>query len=266
MKIENDKYYTNKELAKYLVKKFNEIIGEDNISEYLEPSAGDGVFLEYFGDKPFLAYDIEPEGEKNIVRQDFLSLDLPYKKGRAIIGNPPFGNRNLLSLKFFKKSILLGDYIGFILPISQLDNDQTLYEFDLIYSEDLGEQNFSDRNLRCCFNVFKKPKNGYNNKNKYNLGDVLITEYRRGNGSNVLPNWDYAICTWGNGSCGKTPSWVGQYAQEHYFYIKNKELKEKILNVCNSTDWRNLNNSIGSSKIQTWRIYKHLKNSVPEIK
>ena len=80
-KIHLDKYYTPPDLAKYIVDKTREIIGEENITEYLEPSAGSGVFLDYL-DKPYLAYDIEPEDDRNrIVMCDFLSLDLEYKKG-----------------------------------------------------------------------------------------------------------------------------------------------------------------------------------------
>ena len=79
-KIQNDKYYTSPELAKYCVEKTKEIIGEDNITEYIEPSAGSGVFLDYL-DKPYLAYDIEPE-DNRIVKSDWLEVDLDYKKGR----------------------------------------------------------------------------------------------------------------------------------------------------------------------------------------
>ena len=42
-KIELDKYYTSDDLAKYCVEKTKEIIGEENITEYLEPSAGSGT-------------------------------------------------------------------------------------------------------------------------------------------------------------------------------------------------------------------------------
>ena len=101
-KILNDKYYTSPELAEYCVKKkTKEIIGEENITEYLEPSAGSGVFLNYLN-KPYLAYDIEPEDDR-VNKQDYLSLDLEYKKGRCVIGNPPFGDRNALAVKFYKK-------------------------------------------------------------------------------------------------------------------------------------------------------------------
>lgn len=131
-KIELDKYYTPKDLAEYCVNKTKEIIGEENISEWLEPSAGAGVFLDFLDDN-YLAYDISPE-DNRIVKQDYLELDLEYKKGRCIIGNPPYGDRNSLSVKFFKKSILLGDYVAFILPSSQYNNNNQMYEFNLIHS------------------------------------------------------------------------------------------------------------------------------------
>lgn len=43
-KINLDKYYTPIEKAKYCIDKVYEIIGENNISEVIEPSAGNGSF------------------------------------------------------------------------------------------------------------------------------------------------------------------------------------------------------------------------------
>lgn len=88
-KIELDKYYTSKELAKYCVNKTKEVIGEKNITEWLEPSAGCGNFLDFL-DNNFLAYDISPE-DNRIIKQDYMKLTLDYLKGRCVIGNPPFG-------------------------------------------------------------------------------------------------------------------------------------------------------------------------------
>lgn len=178
-KIINDKYYTPKDLAEYCVKKTKEIIGEENISEWLEPSGGNGVFLDYL---PLGTYscDIEPE-DSRIEKQNYLELGLEYKNGRCIIGNPPFGEKNILSVKFFNKSVELGDYIAFILPISQYKNNQQMYKFDLIYSEDLGVQKYTDRDVHCCFNIYKIPENKMlNNKIKYHLKDVIIIESRFG--------------------------------------------------------------------------------------
>lgn len=263
-KIKNDKYYTSPELAKYVVEKTKEIIGEENITEYIEPSAGAGVFLDYLN-KPYLAYDTEPE-DVRIALQDYLELDLEYKKGRCIIGNPPYGSRNTLSVRFFKKSIQLGDYIGFILPISQYNNTQQMYEFDLIHSEDLGVQKYSDRDIHCCFNVYKRPNNNVlNKKDNYKLRDVEIKEYRR-NGTYKKPiKYDYGMCAWGNGSCGKQVDYIGQYAQEIYIIIKNDRFRDEVLNLCHDTDWRNLYPSVSSAKLQTWKIYKYIKDQIPEI-
>lgn len=132
-KINLDEYYTPSDLAEYCVKKTREVIGVENITEWLEPSAGAEVFLPYL-DNNYLAFDIEPEA-KNIEQKNYLELDLPYFKGRCVIGNPPFGTRNTLSVRFFKKAITMSDAVTFILPASQYNNNQQMYEFDLIHSE-----------------------------------------------------------------------------------------------------------------------------------
>lgn len=263
-KIKNDKYYTSNELAKYCVEKTKEIIGEENITEWLEPSAGAGVFLNYLPSNT-LAYDIEPEDDR-IIKQDYLELDLEYKKGRCIIGNPPFGDRNSLSVKFYKKSIQIGDYIAFILPISQSNNDQKMYEFDLVYSEDLGLKEYSNIPIRCCFNIYRKPKNGLNkSKPNHKLNDIEVIEFRRGS-KDIAPScYDFGMCTWGDGSCGKEVKYQGQYAQEHYIIIYNDNFKDRVLNLCKETDWRNLYPSVSSAKLQTWKIYKYIKEQIPEI-
>ena len=263
-KIENDKYYTSPELAEYCVKKTKEVIGENNITEYVEPSAGSGVFLNYL-DKPYLAYDIEPE-DNRVVKADWLEVNLDYKKGRCIIGNPPFGSRNALATKFYKHAIKFGDYIAFILPVSQYDNNQKMYEFDLVYTENLGFRDYSGVNLNCAFNIYKRNEQGVRNKPiDYTLKDVSVIEYRRGS-KDIPPNeWDFAMCTWGDRSCAKTVTIIGTYAQEHYIVCNNEIYKSKVKEICENTDWRHLCPSVSSAKLQTWRIYKYLKEQIPEL-
>ena len=139
-KIKNDKYYTPPKLAKKLIDYTFKVIGAHNITEVIEPSAGNGSFSLQIDN--CLAYDIEPE-HKSIIKQDFLKLDVPYKKGRLIIGNPPFGSRNKLSEAFYNKSVSIGDYIAFIQPISQYNNNNSLYKFNLIKSIDLEPNNMN---------------------------------------------------------------------------------------------------------------------------
>ncbi len=213
-----------------------------------------------------MAYDIAPEDDR-VVKADWLQIDLEYKKGRCIIGNPPFGSKNTTSVKFFKRSAKICDYIAFILPISQLNNNQQMYEFDLIYSEDLGLRHYSDRDLHCCFNIYKRPKNGLNKKNNYKLKDVIIKENRRTGQQVIDSDYDIGICSFGSGIIGKIPNYVGQYAKEFYFKVYNDRYREKIIELIKSTDWEHdvCNGISGQTNLAQWQVYKYLKEQIPEL-
>ena len=141
-KLNLDQYYTSEEDMNYCVNKTLDVLQENGygIKSFLEPSAGEGVFSDYLytSGKEVIALDIDPKKE-DIIKADFLEYPIEYSEKRLIIGNPPYGSRLSLAKKFYKKAILIGDYISFILPISQLNNSEFMYEFDLLYSEDLGE-------------------------------------------------------------------------------------------------------------------------------
>lgn len=268
-KIPNDKYYTSSELAKYCVNKTKEIIGEDNITEYIEPSAGSGVFLDYL-DKPYMAYDIEPEDER-VVKQDYLSLDLNYRKGRCVIGNPPFGTKNNLTVAFYKKSVAIAEYIAFILPISQYNNDIKLYEYDLLYSEDLGKKQYSDRIVHCCFNIYKTPINGLNQRPNYHLKDVEIKEsiINQNPKRQKIVNqndfsYDIRICAWG-AALGKQVKHPNQYVKEFCFKINNTKLKDKIINLILNTKWAEIYPMTATPSLLQWQVYKYIKEQIPEI-
>ena len=263
MKIKNDKYYTSPEIAQYCVQKTKETIGEENIIEYIEPSAGRGIFLDYL-DKPYLAYDTEPEDDRT-KKQDFLELELEYKKGRCVIGNPPFGERMSLAIKFYKKSILLGDYIAFILPISQLNNNRTLYEFDLVYSEDLGKQLYTDRKLHCCFNIYKRNSRGLNKKPSCKLKDITIVR-QDSKKYEQIQDYDIRMCYWGDGTAGKILTNTNErYSGEYKIIINNKILKEQIKNVILNYDWSKEIKHIAMKRIKQYHIIEVLQKYIPNI-
>lgn len=108
---------------------------------FIEPSAGDGSFLAVLPDDS-LAFDIEPRHDK-IVRQDYLewtptATDKPY----IVFGNPPFGLRGHMALKFITHSQPFADYVAFILP-QFFESDgkgaprKRIVGLNLIYSEKL---------------------------------------------------------------------------------------------------------------------------------
>ena len=250
-KIPNDKYYTPTEVVEHCVNKVKEIASDD-VTEVIEPSAGNGAFIKSiennFNCEKYY-FDIIPEHNK-IKQQDFLELDLEYKQGRVVIGNPPFGNRSTLVVKFFKKAVRLGDYIAFILPISQLNNVKQLYEFDLIHSEDLGKQNYSGVDLHCCFNIYKRPSSGVlNSKPKLIKIDGLeVIEYRRDKTDSyrkkIKDGYFHSICTWGS-SVGIKPNLIGEYSIELYFYSDNEHIK----NIIQTIDWKNEVHNISTKRV-----------------
>ena len=266
MKIKNDKYYTPQYFAEYCVNKTKEVIGENNISEWLEPSAGSGVFLEYLP-KNTLAYDLFPENEL-VIQQDYLTLDLDYKKGRCIIGNPPFGDRNNMSRAFYKKSILLGDYISFIQPISQLNNTKSMYEFDLIYSENLNEIEFSDRIIHCCLNIYRRPANGLNKREGNKLEDITIyrDDFKGEVNGKKYQDMEYDLCIYRRGSSIGKIKTKNQNTQTYKIIINNKELKDDIIKVLLDYDWLKEHFYTSAPAIYKEDIYKLLIRKIPGIK
>ena len=256
-KIELDKYYTSKELAKYCVEKTKEIIGEENITEWLEPSAGAGAFLDYLGDN-YLAYDVAPEDDR-IIKQDYLELDLEYKKGRCTIGNPPFGDRNNLFRKFYNKSIELGDYIAFIGSIKLFNNTRQLYKFDLIHSEDLGLRDYSGIKLHCCFNVYKRPKNGLNKKQNEKLKNIAL--YREDEKVYNDIEEDFKICRMG----ASTWKILSEKNLRNFKVVVSPKYKDKVIEVLyKKYNDRNFNN-ISTPYIVKDDVYKYIKEQIPEI-
>ena len=116
-KISNDKYYTEDSLAWYCINRTFEVLGKD-WDRIIEPSAGSGNFLKYLPEHT-LAYDLAPEA-KGIIEADYREVKLPYMERSLVIGNPPFGRANKLSVQFVKASLCHSPYISIIQPISKM--------------------------------------------------------------------------------------------------------------------------------------------------
>ena len=266
-KLNLDQYYTSEEDMNYCVNKTLDILQENgySVSEFLEPSAGQGVFSNYLATSGLnvIAIDLDPKAE-DIIKTDYLEYDIEYKKDRLIIGNPPYGSRLSLAKKFYNKSIEIGDYISFILPISQLNNTQMMYKFDLIHSEDLGELIFSgDRKVHCCLNIYVRPKNGLNKKKSSKLKDIEIV--RQDSRRYDSFEFDIRMCYWGDATAGKILKDNENYSGEYKIKIHNKDLKDKIINVLTNTDWKKELNSTAMCRIKQYHIVDILKREIEGI-
>jgi predicted RNA methylase len=263
-KLHLDKYFTSDELAQHCIDIARIVLKGEKITEVIEPSAGNGTFSKKI--KNCIAYDIEPEDE-TVIQQDFLTLDLLYKKGRLFIGNPPYGSRCNLAKSFCNKAFEFGDYVAFILPISQLNNNQSIYKFDLIYSEDLGIKFYSNMKIHCCFNIYKRPTNGINKRKSYKNSEILeIRESIKNKNpkrNRIVKNFKYdiAICAWG-AALGKQLEFEGQYVKEFYIKIKKEELKDKIIDLIKNAEWTELYPMTAVPNLLHWQVYKYVEENI----
>lgn len=121
---QKDQFFTPVDTAKLCFDIFCEEIKKYNEDEkeftYIEPSAGEGSFLKVLPKDRTIGLDIDPKIE-HIQQQDYLEWKpskskLPFDSKYVIFGNPPFGLRGHLALRFINHSFDFADYVCFILP------------------------------------------------------------------------------------------------------------------------------------------------------
>lgn len=115
---EKDQFFTNHDSARYCYNKALEVIASlgDDPEKYniIEPSAGDGAFYNLFPTDRRIGVDIEPKCD-GVIESDYLEWT-PDNNNNIVIGNPPFGLRGNLALKFINHSAKFSDYVCFVLP------------------------------------------------------------------------------------------------------------------------------------------------------
>lgn len=169
-------YYTPEKLAKFIVKQFESDIKNEKIKTILEPSCGDGVFLDALSKikcinnvEMILGVEIEEEEAKkakmkaienmNIVNEDFIKLydkNLKNKKYDLIIGNPPYiryqyltdeqraVQSDILVHNGMKSNKLINAWVCFLVAAVELLNENGNIAFiipaeilQVVYAEDL---------------------------------------------------------------------------------------------------------------------------------
>jgi len=116
--VEAEQYFTSKEVVEQSLSFLAKYFDLDNFDLVLEPSAGSGAFLLRLPETHRLGLDIFPMHDE-VKQQDFFSW-LPSQGSKNIltIGNPPFGQRANLAIRFLEHASLFSSVIAFVLPRS----------------------------------------------------------------------------------------------------------------------------------------------------
>ncbi len=164
---EKDQFFTPETTAKYCFSKFIEVLKKYKECEdytFVEPSAGNGNFLKILPNDKRIGLDIEPKLNE-IVKQDYLDWKPSENKKYVVIGNPPFGLRGQMALKFINHSSNFADYVCFILPqLFESDGKgvprKRVVGLNLIHSEKLDTEfeypNGKNIKVKCIFQVWSK--------------------------------------------------------------------------------------------------------------
>lgn len=115
---EKDQFFTSKDTAEYCYDKCLRVLSDWDVDlsdyNFIEPSAGDGSFYDLLPSDRRTGIDIEPKSE-GIEKSDFL-LWKPQTSKNICVGNPPFGLRGHLALKFINHASKFSDFVCFVLP------------------------------------------------------------------------------------------------------------------------------------------------------
>jgi hypothetical protein len=157
-----DQFYTNERVATECVERVMALLPVTREYRWVEPSAGNGVFLRSLpASFDTIGLDIDPKA-KGILLQDYLTWQPPAGK-IIVFGNPPFGRQSSLAKAFISKSCEFATVVAFILPKSF--TKPSMYRafdksFHLLQSVELEKNSFVVNGLPydvpCVFQIWQK--------------------------------------------------------------------------------------------------------------
>lgn len=144
-----DEYFTKTQIAKHCYNLFLNFVKKHSVdlSNYIfiEPSCGNGTFYRLMPKNRRIGIDLEFRGDE-ILKRNFLDFT-PSTDKNIVLGNPPFGLRGNLALRFINHAAAFSDFVAFILP-PLFDSDgkgspkKRVKGLSLVYSEKLPLNSF----------------------------------------------------------------------------------------------------------------------------
>jgi hypothetical protein len=260
-----DKFYTVPIVVTECINKIKQYIDIHKDDLCIEPSAGNGSFIDGIKSLTnlYVFYDLEPENDE-IIKQDYLHYKHNYNvTGDKIhvIGNPPFGRQSSLAIKFIKKSSEFCDSISFILPKSFKKDSLKKHfpiTFHLKHEYDLPDKSFMDgekeHDVPCVFQIWVKentirelPKKLVPNKYIFvNKNDDHDISFRRV-GVNA-------------GCIDRTT--IHKSIQSHYFIKFDFKLTDDIFNILATIQYSCKDNTCGPKSISKQELIKEFNTVI----
>jgi hypothetical protein len=254
-----DKYYTKDIIVKECLIQIKAHIQINKKDLIIEPSAGNGAFIEDIKKlgEHYKFFDLEPEHEE-VIKQDYL-LYVHHKEiydKIHVIGNPPFGRQSSLAMKFIKKSCEFCDSISFILPKSfKKDSLKKTFplNFHLILEIDLPEKSFLvdgiEHDVPCIFQIWEKKEIKRHVNEKLEPMNFMFV--------NKTENPDISFRRVGVNAGTIDTKTDEKSPQSHYFirFINHDENMDEILSkLCNIKF--DFNNTVGPKSISKQELIK----------
>lgn len=225
-------YFTTDELARRCVAFLAERVDLGSFSYVLEPSAGAGAFVRALpAGWRVVAIDLEPRAE-GISREDFFRFEPPcFEPSVLVIGNPPFGQRGGLAMRFVDRAMEFASVVAFILPRSFKKHtflNRINRHFHLLGSFDCEDFVLPDGepvSVKCVFQVWQKQatlralvelptEHEHFEMKHFHLSRTSREAFER-----AVREYDFAIAQVG---ANFTPKKISELTAGSYWFIKAK--------------------------------------------
>tara|TARA_Y100000385_G_C13003097_1_gene598148 strand:- start:251 stop:1090 length:840 start_codon:yes stop_codon:yes gene_type:complete len=267
----SDKYYTSKEIVIKCMSSFTKLVNVGDNDLCIEPSAGNGSFINEIKKKfnKYYFYDIYPENEL-ITKLDYLKFEIKdlnqnsFKKIH-VIGNPPFGRQSSLAIKFIKKSAEFCDSISFILPKSFKKDSLKKHfplNFHLVNEYELPENSFEVNKLKynvpCVFQIWIKKKDLRKLPTKLKPVEFKFVKKNLNHDLSFRRVGVYA---------GKIDTNTNDKSpQSHYFIKFEKKINNNFLKELSKIKFESKNNTVGPRSISKQELIKEFNFIINKFK
>ena len=261
-----DKFYTSQFVVSTCIEFIKQYIDIKDEDMCIEPSAGDGAFIEGIKStfKNYAFYDIEPE-HADIVKADFLNVDskLPLNSKVHVVGNPPFGRQSSMAIKFIKKSAEFADSISFILPKSfKKDSLKRRFppNFHLVFEYDLPKNAFiidsKHHDVPSVFQIWIKRES-----------PRVILSKSKPSGYRFVKNTerpDISFRRVGARAGNIDKSTEKKSVQSHYFIKFDKEIDDMLYEALSSIKYECRDNTCGPRSISKQELIREFNKILTE--